>query len=445
MSQLRVDTPVTPSDNTVSEASLAAAQAPQAASTPALADAAALRAPAEVRAQAAMQAAANTNLQGAAAPGSEGLLSRIGRWLSEGVLRRGGLPETVTARMPDNTPVNFSGESLADMITSLPRLDRAAARAELPEVLTTRIRHGHDLLASVLAGHAAATPSAADISDIMLYIDARAHSTGNVFESGSYSIEDPAGHLSAYLNRCPEKYLRSSSHLNTMQKASLPEGHQNIHRGIDLPSGRNGALYGHATVLFGVIPGNEHSARRIFIKAESHGCRLNTLSAAEKRAGSDAVNERPWHASDIGNFFSHGISYLATRGKGSAAGSRKERIPDDVKKAYTKLLDAVKDDAYLSAALTRGNPLDKSSGVNVMLENMKKALLDPGRLSKDEMKALFAPVAEAMNKLTDASHLDVRIGNEMIFSSAELLGAGNIPRAANDAAKSYIGMNTGEG
>ncbi|MGN1037841.1 MAG: hypothetical protein ACI4P0_00425, partial [Mailhella sp.] len=158
MSQLRVDTPVVPSDNTVSEASLASAHAAHAATTPALADAAALRAPADVRAQATMQAAANTNLQGAAAPGSEGLLSRIERWLSEGVLRRGGLPETVTALMPDNTPVNFSGESLADMITSLPRLDRAAARAELPEVLTNRIRNGHDLLASVLAGHAAATP-----------------------------------------------------------------------------------------------------------------------------------------------------------------------------------------------------------------------------------------------------------------------------------------------
>lgn len=408
---------------------------------PAVEEARGLRPPAEVRADAVRDAGPmNNELRGAAHPERESVWSRIGRWFREGSLHRAGLPEVVTAQMPDGSPVNFSGDSLASMIKSLPRLDRAEARAGLPGLLEARMRHGHELLGNILAGQVLDAPSISDVSDIMLYIDARAHSTGNVFEAGSYSIEDPQGRLAAYLNRCPEKYFRSSSHLNAMQSVDLPEGHTNTHRGIDLPSGRNGALYGHATVLFGVIPGENGSPRRLFLKAESHGCRLNTLSQADKSAGSDGVAERPWRASDIGNMFSHGLSFIATRGKGSVAGSRKERIPDSVQTAYKALLENVKGDAYLTAALGRGRPLDKSSGIHVMLDNMRDVLIDPGGKSREELVELFQPVRQAMGRLTDASHLDVRIGNEMVFSSAELLGTVQMHAADVQAVDRYLGI-----
>ena len=444
MSQFRIDGPVGNSGAAGIEAVQLEGERIRAEGTPALAQAAQLRGPAEVRADAVQQAGVpDRELRGAADPGREGLFQRIGRWFREGFLSRAGLPETVTVRMPGGGQVAFSGESLAGMIKDLPRLDRAAARAELADRLATRIAQGHALLDSVLGGEVMQAPSTQDISDIMLYIDARAHSTGNVFEAGSYSIEDPQGHLAAYLNRCPEKYLRSSSHLNAMQNERLPEGHLNMHRGIDLPSGRSGALYGHATVLFGVIPGREGAARRLFLKAESHGCRLNTLSSAEKAAGQDGVADRPWRASDIGNLFSHGMSYLMTRGKGSAAGSRKERIPDRVQEAYKGLLKAVQGDAYSTAALKRGDPLDKSSGIHVMLDNMRDLLIDPGGRSREELEGLFQPVRDALGRLTDASHLDVRIGNEMVFSQAELLDGGPIPAAGVQAVDQYIGMGAG--
>jgi hypothetical protein len=193
-------------------------------------------------------------------------------------------------------------------------------------------------------------------------------------------------------------------------------------------------------VLFGVIPGENGAPRRLFLKAESHGCRLNTLSQADKSAGSDGVSERPWRASDIGNMFSHGLSFIATRGKGSVAGSRKERIPDSVQTAYKALLENVKGDAYLTAALGRGRPLDKSSGIHVMLDNMRDVLIDPGGKSREELVELFQPVRQAMGRLTEASHLDVRIGNEMVFSSAELLGTVQMHAADVQAVDRYLGI-----
>ena len=72
------------------------------------------------------------HLAGVADPGREGLMKKVGRWFREGFIRtRAGLPETVNVNMPGGGTVNFSGESLAGMIRSLPRLDRASARENL--------------------------------------------------------------------------------------------------------------------------------------------------------------------------------------------------------------------------------------------------------------------------------------------------------------------------
>ena len=169
-------------------------------------------------------------------------------------------------------------------------------------------------------------PDAQDVADIMLFLEARAQASGNGFAEGAFSIEDADGRLAAFLNRCPEKYQRSSSHLNDTQSAEV-DGHRNTHRGIDMPGGMKGLPHGHATVLFGVIPGGEGGvpARRLFLKAESHGCRMNTLSGREHAAGRDDVPDRPKRASDLFSAIRHGLSFIQTRGKGSAAGSRKER------------------------------------------------------------------------------------------------------------------------
>lgn len=407
-------------------------------------DAASLRAPGEVRAAASRDMAPmDRSLAGAAAPGREGFLSRVGRWFREGSMgSRAGLPETVRVAMPGGGTVAFSGKSLAGMIKSLPRLDRAAARTNLDATLEARLAHGAGLLASIHAGTARDAPSAGDVADLTLFLDARAQASGNGFAEGAYSIEDPEGRLAAWLNLCPEKYQRSSSHLNDTQGCRV-DGHLNTHRGIDMPDGTDGLPHGHATVLFGVIPGGEGGvpARRLFLKAESHGCRMNTLSGRERAAGQDAVPDRPKRASDLFSAIGHGLSFLQTRGQGSAAGSRKERIPDGVRDSYKALLEGAKGDDALSAMLGNGTPLGKSGGVHVMLANMRAALQNPpAGHDRAELAERFRPVREALSGLSDPSRLDARIGNEVMFDMAELT-APPVPRdIAPGAIDRFLGL-----
>ena len=363
------------------------------------------------------------HLAGSADPGAEGLRSRVGRWFREGSMgSRAGLPETVSVNMPGGGTVAFSGRSLAGMIKSLPRLDRAAARENLPAVLERRVAHGAELLAAVYGAAASSSPDARDVADIMLFLEARAQASGNGFAEGAFSIEDADGRLAVFLNRCPEKYQRSSSHLNDTQGALL-DGRRNTHRGIDMPGGTEGLPNGHATVLFGVIPGGEGGvpARRLFLKAESHGCRMNTLAGREHAAGCDDVPDRPKRASDLFSAIGHGLSFIQTRGKGSAAGSRKERIPDKLSHAWKALQEGAKGDEALLALLKRGNPLSKSGGVHVMLANMREALRNPpAGHARAELAEMFRPVREALGALSELSHLESRIGNEVMFDMDEL-------------------------
>lgn len=381
------------------------------------------------------------HLAGAADPGGEGFRSRVGRWFREGFMGpRAGLPETVSVNMPGGGAVAFSGRSLAGMIKSLPRLDRAAARENLAATLEARLEHGRSLLEAVQGGGELPAPDAQDVADIMLFLEARAQASGNGFAEGAFSIEDADGRLAAFLNRCPEKYQRSSSHLNDTQSAEV-DGHRNTHRGIDMPGGMKGLPHGHATVLFGVIPGGEGGvpARRLFLKAESHGCRMNTLSGREHAAGRDDVPDRPKRASDLFSAIRHGLSFIQTRGKGSAAGSRKERIPDRLGHAWKSLQEGAKGDEALLALLKRGNPLSKSGGVHVMLANMREALRNPpAGHARSELAEMFRPVREALGALSELSHLESRIGNEVMFDMDELMAPPD-PQAAG-AAGSFDGI-----
>ena len=383
------------------------------------------------------------HLAGAATPGAEGFWSKVGRWFREGSLgARAGLPETVRVPMPGGGTVDFSGKSLAGMIKSLPRLDRAAARENLAAKLEARLEHGAALMSLIQSDGDLGAPGAQDVADLMLFLEARAQTSGNGFAEGAFSIEDPDGRLAAFLNRCPEKYQRSSSHLNDTQKQQV-DGHRNTHRGIDMPGGTDGLLHGHATVLFGVIPEGTGGvpARRIFLKAESHGCRLNTLSRGDHTHGQDNVPDRPKRASDLFSAIGHGLSFLKTRGQGSAAGSRKERIPDRVKNSYQALLEGAKNDAALLEGLQSGAPLAKSGGVHVMLTNMRNLLRHPpSGHDRDSLAERFRPVREALGELNDCSHLESRIGNEVMFDRAELMGAPVQQTTGAGAVDRFLGL-----
>jgi len=368
-------------------------------------------------------------LAGRVRPG--GFMDSIRTWFREtrlGHTASAGLPDHVDVPMPGGGTVAFSGASLADMIRALPKAERAQARETLAATLGARLAHGQALLRDVLAGNAPERTAVQDVADLALFLDAKATATGNGFSEGAFSVEDPDGRLAAFLNRCPEKYQRSSSHMKADQQAMV-DGHRNTHRGIDVPTGPNGLPHGRATTLFSVIPGGAGGvpARRLFLKMESHGCRLSTLGAREHAAGDDGVPDRPVRLrTDLGSAIGHAFSFLATRGQGSAAGSRKERIPDAVGNGYKALLrqaEGVLDPAGMDI-LRRNDPTGSSGGVRVMLANLRDAIAAmPHGAERNRFIQQSADLVRTMERtLAQADHPDSRIGNEVMFDVADLTG-----------------------
>ena len=384
-----------------------------------------IRNPAQVRAEARANAPVmDRNLAGAAAPGREGFFSRVGHFFRDLHVRLWGrpfqLPENVRLAMPGGD-IDFPSSRLVSMIKALPSRERAEAVDNIQQTLQARLDNGRALLDSVYAGNVLPGPSTDNVADVLLFLEAKAIQTGNAFTEGAFNIEDRDGKLAQWLDSCPERYQRSSSHLENLTRVQV-DGHLNTHRGIDIPSGLRGLTSDKATLLFGTIPADNTlgTERRIFLKMESHGCRLSTLSRGDRAAGlaQGDREDRPVRASDFKTMLGHACSFIATRGQGSAAGSRKERVPDTVKSAYKKLLEGAPEGTVLGNKLREHDPLNTGSGLRVMARNLRaaeEAGMDLAAVERE--KRAFD---DAINAMRDRSHMDVRIGNEVIFNVDEL-------------------------
>lgn len=384
-----------------------------------------IRNPAQVRAEARANAPVmDRNLAGVAAPGREGFFSRVGRFFRDLNTRLFGrpfqLPENVRLAMPGGD-IDFPSSRLVSMIKALPRRERAEAADNIQQTLQARLDNGRALLNSIYAGNAELGPSIDNVADVLLFLEAKAIQTGNAFTEGAFNIEDREGKLARWLDSCPERYQRSSSHLENQTRVQV-DGHLNTHRGIDIPSGIRGLTSDKTTLLFGTIPADNTlgTERRIFLKMESHGCRLSTLSRGDRVAGLAQGDraDRPVHASDFKTMLGHACSFIATRGQGSAEGSRKERVPDSVKATYKRLLERAPEGTALGDKLREHDPLNTGSGLRIMTRNLSAAVeagMDFAAVER-EIRAFD----DAINAMRDRSHMDVRIGNEVVFDMNEL-------------------------
>jgi ubiquitin C-terminal hydrolase len=270
-----------------------------------------------------------------------------------------------------------------------------------------------------------APASKEDVSNLMFFLHVSGEAqAGASFSEGAFNIPDPEGHLHKYLDSSRDAYQRVSSHTEGFQAA---EGGK--HRGIDFEGGaRNpGELlpYDMGSLLYGKL-GTERLGngaggsmpgmpeQRIFLKNESHGAFL-----FPPRNRDDPGPDRGWKARDWSQAVGHALSYLATRGGGSAEGTRKERIPDTVKNEFRALTrdSTLPDD--IKTILQGDNPTDNSMGIRIMNRNAATAL--------NEAKSTGQPY-ETIEKLKtfidtlgrNYNHLDVRIGNEVILDLTQL-------------------------
>ena len=350
------------------------------------------------------------------------------------------IPDTVQVTLGTTLTANLPKAQFEPMIKALPQSQRAGAIQTLTTDLQARIDNGRRVLDLVRIGVNQPPASPKNVADLMLLFYAMAAQRNEAFTDGSFSVPDNDGAIANWLDTSSEVYVRSSSHLRAYQGATV-DGHLNLQRGIDIPEGvGHGLPNGHRTVLYGTIPDAGHG-RRLFLKTEPAGCRINTASSGDiqrainqrldrtqldpSQLGGANPNDRSMHIrdkrlSDVGEFLGHAFSYFATRGQQGISGARKEHFPQAVSDTYkrvtadlgklAKAQGPTSSAARVLEGLTHGGPA-KGGGVCMLLRNIESVRRDfPGQFT-DKLNELETAV-RSMEHNTD---LEIRLGNEMIL------------------------------
>lgn len=235
--------------------------------------------------------------------------------------------------------------------------------------LVDKLRHN--------TGDKPVVPSKKDVSDIMWFLHVAAEGkAGAPFKAGAITVDDPGGRIREYLDRSSEVYQRKSSHIGGFQKVD-----GGAHRGIDfggapnnldelLPNGRSTVLYGRLALDTQQMP-----REMLFLKMESHGCRLASPSGKIRDGEGHGPQDRKVKLGhDLKAFFGHAFSFLGGIGERSsgnhAADSRKERVNKPFIEGYQTLLNQVP--PLVREMLERDDPLSKSGGIRVMANNIEQ-------------------------------------------------------------------------
>jgi len=272
------------------------------------------------------------------------------------------------------------------------------------------VRLGYRILGQVLAGTYLYYPdpglSEAHTAAVAWALFDAAVAKGQGFEQGAFVVEDPDGRLFSFFRDNERSYQRLSSHLKPMTRRTGVG-----HHGLDMRGARPAGLPAHPdagehallparkrTLLFIPMlpgPGTGLERRHLFLKLEDHGLE------------------------GLGAFIRHGFDYLHTTvmGFGSTPPerARKERVDPALARAYRRLLDHIS--APGRAHLTPASYGAAELGVRAMVAEWQR--LKPVIQEDPALFDLGRAFAGALaHKRYD--HLDVRTGDEVIFSRAEL-------------------------
>ena len=406
--------------------------------TPAVTDAGNLPNVGDVRAAAAQQQAApNVGLFGSIKAGLTAFKNAITRAFSRPPAPPPvTIPPRMTVTILPGMTATLPKEQYEPMIMALPKSERAAAIGNLGTTLTNRIAHGVQVLNQVRGSATPPPASPQNVADMMLALYALAAHQGEAFTNGSFSVPDPDGAIANWLDTSADVYVRSSSHLHAYQRTTV-DGHLNLQRGIDIPEGvTTGLPNGHRTVLYGTIPevparrGNAPVGRRLFLKTESAGCRINTAGSGDiQRAVNQNVGMRirDKRLSDVSEFFRHAFSFIATRGQQGVGSARKEHFPSNLATAYkqvtTRLEKQAKAEGQNSSSLRALNQIrdggpSKGGGVCMLLRNLEDLEDLLPTFPENDRAAIAADIhtlRDAIANMPNPRDLEMRLGNEVIL------------------------------
>lgn len=342
--------------------------------------------------------------------------------ISEGI--KAGIDKAVAnygTKKTGNTPIPVTipgtGEQVSLDTSFLPkRIPKGMSPDQLRQEVQAKINSGHQLVQQLNNGthgtNGGSRCSVKDMSDIMFFLQAKAESAKGSFKEGAFTLSDPGQRIRTFLDSCPQAYQRDSSHITAFQAVQ-----GGGHRGIDANGGGNNfdnvLPHGMKTLLYGTLAqsdGLKMPEDRLYLKIESHGAWLS-----RPRGGDDANGpHRAGNHHDVGAFLGHSLSFIATRGQGSAEGTFKERIPNTVKNGYNQLIESMPEPA--KTTLAQGGPTNTAAGVRVMLDNVQKALaqVTPGSDEHTKLSLFETSIRQNYN------HPELRFGNEIIFTAQDI-------------------------
>ena len=343
------------------------------------------------------------------------------------------LPEQLDVRV-DGVVVKIPKIHYQDMSTTRSSISRPRSVGELRASLEARIRRGNDIIRAIRSGNTELfQPTLANVVALTHAIHVAGLRKGEFMYRGSFSISDPEGNLARWLDKAENLYVRTSTHARAYQYVNV-DGHLNMARGLDVPTGMGGLFNGMRTFHYFTIPdadglrdnGGSGPKRRLFLKCETFGifcstAHISNFGKNKEAAKSEGMKSRYYQFGDIIESILHGGSLVTSFfTPKEAPGIRKENLLDSTKKvvetAERKLKD-LKEDS-LAQILMIGMDSDSNGGVRQLLNNMA-AVLDS--LPEDENRR--AEVTEILDELLEgvlattgrlSGEISQRMGNEIM-------------------------------
>ena len=326
----------------------------------------------------------------------------------------------------DKTTFNVGGKSVEFPSSFMgSKIPPGKTKAELVREVQNKINAGERLLSQIEKGTAKTPCSLENMTDLMTYLQARGQAEHGHHSEGSMSIPDPDNKIKKFLDSNPDAYQRKSSHIGEFQNDQDAVGTQ---RGIDaygrtknpkemLPNNMKTVMYG-TMKQSDTLKMNEN---RLWLKMEPHGAWAFSPKVNDPNGPKRSANAHDGKAA-VG----HTFSFLETRGQGSKAGTRKERIPGDITKEWKAIQKMAREELKsktgvskeMDSMLREGEGLQTARGVRFISSYMDELQKSP-QLS-DKTKEKIGKLQEKFAKEFPQDTLNVRIGNEVILKTSDL-------------------------
>jgi hypothetical protein len=346
------------------------------------------------------------------------------------------LPEQIDFAV-DGRVYKFPKIHYQDLVTTRSSVHRPRNEGELRALLEAQVRRGFDVLGALQSGREHLfKPTNENIVALTYALHALALKKGEYMYRGSFSIEDRNGSIARWLDKADNLYIRTSTHAKPYQTAHV-DGHLNMPRGYDVPTGAGGLLNGMRTFHFFTIPdadglkdGGNGPRRRLFLKCETFGifCSTAHLKIFDKPASvAEGMQTRGYRFGDILESICHGTSLFASFfTPKEAPGIRKENLTEVQKKAILWAQEKLRPRyPALAERLTAGGVLD-GAGINAMVGNFNWILEhmpedeDERAWITDVLDYMFTPMEQAVSPLQSGDFAN-RIGNEIMIDAKDLM------------------------